>query len=76
MLCCLVGHTAAPCSALRCGAQSESVEESRRRDAYQRSQRLAAIAEETQRACQLLERRKALQGQRRMANLQASLQRQ
>lgn len=48
----------------------------KRRDAYGRSQQLRRIQEETERSRQLLLQRKELQDQRRMANMQASFQRQ
>lgn len=57
-------------------AQVDSVEEMKRRDAYERSQQLRRIQEETERSRQLLAQRKDLQDQRRTANMQASFQRQ
>jgi len=53
-----------------------SVEEMKRRDAYERSQQLKRIQEETEHSSQLLQQRKELQDQRRTANMQASFQRQ
>ena len=56
--------------------QVESVEESKRRDAYERAQALRRIQEETERSRALLEERRQLQDQRRLANLTAAMQRQ
>eukprot|EP00887_Chlorella_sp_A99_P000402 scaffold13.g402.t1 len=53
-----------------------SVEELKRRDAYQRSQALKRIEEETAKARDLLDQRRQLQEQRRQANMEASFQRQ
>lgn len=53
-----------------------SVEEMKRREAYERSQQLKRIQGETERSRALLEERRQLQDQRRLANMQASLQRQ
>lgn len=53
-----------------------TVEEMKRRDAYERSQAAKRIQEETERSRQLLMQRKELQDQRRLANMQASFQRQ
>lgn len=52
------------------------VEAMQRRMAYQRHEALRKIEAETQRAKQLLEERARLQEQRRMANIEASFQRQ
>jgi hypothetical protein len=54
----------------------ESVEEQKRRGAYERSQALRRIEDETARTRQLMQQRRQLQDQRRMANMHASLQRQ
>lgn len=48
----------------------------KRREAYERSQALRRIEEDTARTRALQEQRRQLQGQRRMANMNASLQRQ
>lgn len=61
---------------LQLGEKSQSVEEMKRRDTYQRSLALKRIEEETARAKELLEQRRQLQEARRMANMEASFQRQ
>lgn len=70
-----IGHPPLPLT-LPLAPQVESVEESKRRDAYERAQALRHIQEETERSRALLEERRQLQDQRRLANLTAAMQRQ
>lgn len=52
------------------------MKEMKRRDAYERSQELKRIQAETERSRALMDQRKQLQDQRRLANMTASMQRQ
>lgn len=56
--------------------QVECVEELKRRDAYERSKALRRIQDESERSRALLEERRQLQDQRRLANLTSAMQRQ
>ena len=57
-------------------SKAEAVEEMKRRDEYERALALQRIQAETERASALLDQRAQLQDQRRVANTEASFQRQ
>ncbi|KAK9817058.1 hypothetical protein WJX72_008938 [[Myrmecia] bisecta] len=61
---------------LNLDVKREKVEAMKRRDTYERNQLLCKIQGETEKAHSLLEQRSSLQEQRKMANMDASFQRQ